>query len=161
MTRLFCLSLVTAILCGAWILLSNVLGLLSWAGFAGCTAFFAAGTGGARALKSALVTVSSGIVWGMVIVLICARSPLPHTDAWMTALVTFVLCIQSKCKPFSLIPGAFIGCFCVFAANGAWLPLAPSLILGACLGWLCESSGGWLYTLWRKRKTIDKYDRRC
>lgn len=150
MTQLKALSIMTSILCGAWMLAANTFGLLAWAGFAGCTAFFAVGIGGVKALKSAVPTLASGAFWGIVIVFTCAHLPLPHTDIWMTALITFLLCIQSKCKLFSFIPGAFIGCFSVFAAEGAWLPLIPSLLLGAGLGWLCEAGGRWLYSRWGK-----------
>jgi hypothetical protein len=62
MKNLTALSITTAILCGIWTVLSPSLGLLGWAGFAGCTAFFAAG-GKFEGFKSAIITNLSGVFW--------------------------------------------------------------------------------------------------
>ena len=32
-----------------------------------------------------------------------------------------------------------------FAAGGDWKLLVPSIIIGAFLGWTCDTSGAWLY----------------
>ena len=42
-TPLGALSITTAILCGIWAYVAGIAGLISWAGFAGCTTYFASG----------------------------------------------------------------------------------------------------------------------
>ncbi|WP_052291992.1 DUF1097 domain-containing protein [Natranaerobius thermophilus] len=59
MKQLTALSITTAILCGIWIEVSYFINLPAWAGFAGCTAFFAA-DGKFEGFKSALFTTLSG-----------------------------------------------------------------------------------------------------
>jgi uncharacterized membrane protein YesL len=85
-------------------------------GFAGCTAFFAAGGMKNGGLKTALITGLSGVFWGMVIIAVSSLFVFPQSGTILTALITFIMCIQSKCKYFAYIPGAFIGCFSTFAA---------------------------------------------
>lgn len=41
MSSLCALSIVTAVLCGIWSYLAGIVGLIGWAGFAGCTTYFA------------------------------------------------------------------------------------------------------------------------
>ncbi|SLK18751.1 Putative Glutathione-regulated potassium-efflux system protein [Clostridium chauvoei JF4335] len=79
----------------------------------------------------------------------------PHAGAVMTGIVTFAMCYQSKIKYFTFIPGTFMGCFTTCAANGNWQGVLPSMLLGAVLGVLCESTGKWLYEkLGNKEKWI-------
>lgn len=49
MNILFAIALTTGILSGIWGWVAVALGLLSWAGFLGCTAYFACPQGGERA----------------------------------------------------------------------------------------------------------------
>ena len=49
--EVFVLSIVTAILCGIWSYLSGIVGLIAWAGFAGCTTYFATGKHGLLGIK--------------------------------------------------------------------------------------------------------------
>lgn len=149
MKNLFALSLTTAILCGIWVVVSPSLGLLGWAGFAGCTAFFAAG-GKAKGFKSAIITNLSGVFWAMVIIQICNHVEFAHIGAISTAAITFIMCIQAKIKLFEFIPGTFIGSFSTFASGGDWKAIIPSLILGAILGYLCETSGTGLFNVINK-----------
>ncbi|MCY6484308.1 DUF1097 domain-containing protein [Clostridium aestuarii] len=149
MKNLFALSLTTAILCGIWTGLSPSLGLLGWAGFAGCTAFFAAG-GKLKGFKTAIITNLSGVFWAMVIIQICNHMEFAHVGAISTAVITFMMCIQAKIKLFEFIPGTFIGSFSTFASGGDWKAIIPALILGAILGYLCETSGAWLFNVINK-----------
>lgn len=48
MNILFAIALTTGILSGIWGWVAVALGLLSWAGFLGCTAYFACPQGGHR-----------------------------------------------------------------------------------------------------------------
>lgn len=149
MKNLVALSVTTAILCGIWTALSPSVGLLGWAGFAGCTAFFAAG-GKAKGFKSAIITNLSGVFWATVIIQMCNYIDIPHIGAISTALITFVMCIQAKIKLFEFIPGTFIGSFSTFASGGNWKAIVPALILGSILGYLCETSGTWLFNITNK-----------
>ncbi len=51
------------------------LGLLSWAGFLGCTAYFALPAGRAKGLLISTCTVMSGVVWALVIIYGSALAP--------------------------------------------------------------------------------------
>ncbi|ELL43333.1 hypothetical protein B185_005390 [Escherichia coli J96] len=51
------------------------LGLLSWAGFLGCTAYFACPQGGLKGLAISAATLLSGVVWAMVIIYGSALAP--------------------------------------------------------------------------------------
>lgn len=146
MKKLTALSLTTGILCGIWIWLSSSLGIPSWAGFAGCTAFFAAG-GKFKGLKKALFTTLIGVFWAMMIITITSYINTPHISAISTALITFLMCYQANISLFSFIPGTFMGSFSTFAAQGNWQLIVPALILGVLLGFICESSGDQLFEI--------------
>lgn len=149
MGNLAALSFMTAILCGLWVEVGSALGLLGWAGFAGCTAFFAAG-GKITGLKRSMPTTLSGVFWAMVIIQMCNYMEFAHVAAISTALITFVMCIQAKIELFEFIPGTFIGSFSTFASGGNWQGVVIALILGGILGFLCESSGTWFYNVTNK-----------
>lgn len=53
MKSITCLGISTAVCCAVWSFLSPELGLLSWAGFAGCTSYFACPDHGWKGVKSA------------------------------------------------------------------------------------------------------------
>ncbi len=54
MSTLFAISLTTGILSGVWGWIAVSLGLLSWAGFLGCTSYFASPTEGIKGLAESL-----------------------------------------------------------------------------------------------------------
>ncbi|AOR23849.1 DUF1097 domain-containing protein [Clostridium taeniosporum] len=151
MSSLFSLSLTTAILCGAWMIGADMTGLIAWAGFAGCTTFFAAG-GKKEGFKSAICTNLSGVFWAMLSIKMSAILGFPQAGVIMTIIITFFLCIQSKITILKFIPGAFVGSFSTFAANGDWMKLLPSLFLGVVLGFLCEWTGILLYDKYGKKE---------
>lgn len=144
MSYLIALSITTGILCGLWMEVSSVFGLIAWAGFAGCTTFFAAG-GTKDGIKKGLITNLSGVFWAIMIMQINQLLPVPHIGAISTALITFIMCAQAKFSWFKFIPGTFVGSFSTFAAGGNWQGVAIALICGSLLGYACESSGIWLY----------------
>lgn len=147
MSSLGALSITTAVLCGIWAFIAEPIGLLSWAGFAGCTSYFACGEHGVEGLKRSVIPNMAGVLCGMAIFLLTSVVPALGTAGVWTAIVTFVMCIIGKSKWFSFIPGTFFGCFSTFAAGGNWMILVPSLLLGALLGVSCDKSGDWLYGL--------------
>ena len=162
MTYLLALSITTGLLCGAWMEISNFFGLIAWAGFAGCTTFFAAG-GGKSGVKDALATNLSGVFWAVVTMGLTNLIGLPHAGTFSTIIITAIMCLQSKCKWLKFIPGAFVGSFSTFAAGGNWQGVAISLICGACLGYACEVSGKWLFKVTNSAKTekLEKAAKSC
>ncbi|MDO6707043.1 DUF1097 domain-containing protein [Photobacterium sp. 1_MG-2023] len=144
MSVLIAIAITTGILSGLWGWIAVSLGLLSWAGFLGCTTYFASPQDGLKGVGLSLATNLSGVAWAMMII---------HGSEWigievfgyvMTALVSFLMCVQAKRQWLSFIPGTFIGCCATFAANGHWQLVIPSLILGVCFGYAMKTSGLWL-----------------
>ncbi|ENM5918566.1 DUF1097 domain-containing protein [Vibrio mimicus] len=145
MSTLFAIALTTGILSGVWGWVAVSLGLLSWAGFLGCTSYFASPKDGLKGLGQSLLTNLSGVFWAMVII---------HASQWVgleiigyvvTSIVAFMMCIQAKKSWLAYIPGTFIGSCATFAAGGDWQLVVPSLILGGLFGYLMKASGLWLY----------------
>ena len=68
MNILLSIAITTGILSGIWGWVAVSPGLLSWAGFLGCTAYFACPQGGLKGLAISAATLLSGVVWAMVII---------------------------------------------------------------------------------------------
>ena len=110
MNILFAIALTTGILSGIWGWVAVALGLLSWAGFLGCTAYFACPQGGLKGLAISSCTVMSGVVWALVIIHGSALAPqLQILSYMMTGVVAFLMCIQARQTLLSFVPGTFIG----------------------------------------------------
>ncbi|MEF2494890.1 DUF1097 domain-containing protein [Vibrio mimicus] len=154
MSTLFAIALTTGILSGVWGWVAVSLGLLSWAGFLGCTSYFASPKDGLKGLGQSLLTNLSGVFWAMVII---------HASQWVgleiigyvvTSIVAFMMCMQAKKSWLAYIPGTFIGSCAAFAANGDWQLVVPSLILGGLFGYLMKASGLWLYQKLNQPRTV-------
>lgn len=154
MSTLFAIALTTGILSGVWGWVAVSLGLLSWAGFLGCTSYFASPKDGVKGLGQSLLTNLSGVFWAMVII---------HASQWVgleiigyvvTSIVAFMMCIQAKKSWLAYIPGTFIGSCATFAANGDWQLVVPSLILGGLFGYLMKASGLWVYQKLNQPRTV-------
>ena len=68
MNTLVAISLTTGILSGVWGWIAVSLGLLSWAGFLGCTSYFATPNSGLKGLGESLLTNMTGVFWAIVII---------------------------------------------------------------------------------------------
>lgn len=145
MSPLFALSLSTAVLCGIWAWLAGVFGLISWAGFAGCTTYFAFGKRGKIGLRTTIICNLAGVLCGMTIIYFSTLFPLFGDLGIWCGIVTFIMCIISKFELLQFCPGIFMGCFTTFAANGNWKDLVIALIIGAFLGLACDYGGMWLH----------------
>lgn len=145
MSVLVAISLTTGILSGLWGWIAVSLGLLSWAGFLGCTSYFASPTDGLKGLFTSLLTNMSGVFWAMVIIHGSSVVGLDIMGYVITAVVAFFMCIQAKQSWLSYIPGTFIGSCATFAAGGDWQLVVPSLILGGIFGYLMKASGVWVH----------------
>ena len=126
-------AIVTGILCGAWAGLAPLVGLSIWAGFAGCTAYFALGTPGLKGLALTLSTTLVGILTALGMI---ALGDLIGTPAG-TGIAVGVI-----------VPGIFVGCYSTFAIDADWRLLASSLVAGAVLGLLCQRGGELAGTFW-------------
>ncbi|MEH0664848.1 DUF1097 domain-containing protein [Vibrio scophthalmi] len=144
MTTLLAISLTTGLLSGLWGWIAISLGLLTWAGFLGCTSYFASPTSGLKGLAQSLVTNLSGVFWAMVIIHASQFASLEILGYVITAIVAFFMCIQAKQSWLAYIPGTFIGSCATFAANGDWQLVVPSLMLGGAFGYAMKASGLWL-----------------
>lgn len=106
MNILFAIALTTGILSGIWGWVAVSLGLLSWAGFLGCTAYFACPQGGLKGLLISACTVMSGVIWALVIIYGSALAPqLEILSYVMTGIVAFLMCIQARQLLLSFVPG--------------------------------------------------------
>ena len=155
MSYLCALGITTAILCGIWTWFSGYVGLFSWAGFAGCTTYFACGKHGVEGLKKTIIPNMAGVLCGVTIFFLTDLVPILGTLGIWSAIVTFIMCIIGKSKWFDFIPGTFMGCFSTFAAGGNWMILVPSLLMGALLGISCDKSGDWFFNTVTKNNSSD------
>ncbi|ENM3910563.1 DUF1097 domain-containing protein [Vibrio cholerae] len=145
MSTLFAIALTTGILSGVWGWIAVSLGLLSWAGFLGCTSYFASPKDGLKGLGQSLLTNLTGVFWAMVIIYASQWVGIEIIGYVVTALVAFIMCIQAQKSWLAYIPGTFIGCCTTFAAAGNWQLVIPSLMLGGVFGYLMKASGLWLH----------------
>lgn len=123
MNILFAIALTTGILSGIWGWVAVALGLLSWAGFLGCTAYFACPQGGLKGLAISSCTVMSGVVWALVIIHGSALAPqLQILSYMMTGIVAFLMCIQARQTLLSFVPGTLSAPARLLrqTATGAW-----------------------------------------
>lgn len=141
-------AIFTGIFCGIWAGWAGVFELSVWAGFAGCTAYFASGR---RQLEGVAMTIATnllGMVFGLLMVWMSnALSPaVSQNTATAIGVGFFVACIVccAAINWFAFVPGIFVGCYSLFAINLDWQTLALSLIAGVILGVLCDQGGTWV-----------------
>ncbi|NHV09133.1 DUF1097 domain-containing protein [Cronobacter turicensis] len=145
MNRHISLALTTGLLSALWAWTAVSLGLPSWAGFLGCTAWFASPKGGVTGFLTILFTLCSGVLWAQVII---AGSAVAPELAWlsyaMTGVVAFLMCLQARQTLLGFVPGTFIGACATFAGQGDWKNVLPALLLGLLFGVAMKCSGQWL-----------------
>ena len=93
MKSITCLGISTAVCCAVWSFLSPEVGLLSWAGFAGCTSYFACPDHGWKGVKSAFFCVMSGIAYALLTMYLNKVFP-SFAVSLVVALVTVHLCVS-------------------------------------------------------------------
>lgn len=157
MNILLSIAITTGILSGIWGWVAVSLGLLSWAGFLGCTAYFACPQGGLKGLAISAATLLSGVVWAMVIIYGSALAPhLEILGYVITGIVAFLMCIQAKQLLLSFVPGTFIGACATFAGQGDWKLVLPSLALGLIFGYAMKNSGLCWRRVVQRRRTVSR-----
>ncbi|WP_194205714.1 DUF1097 domain-containing protein [Superficieibacter sp. 1612_C1] len=153
MSTLLAIAITTGILSGLWGWVAVSLGLLSWAGFLGCTAYFACPQGGLKGLGISACTLISGVLWALVIIHGSALAPhLESVGYIMTGMVAFLMCIQAKQLLLSFVPGTFIGACATFAGQGDYKLVVPSVMLGLVFGYAMKNSGLWLASRAAKKR---------
>lgn len=153
MSYLAILSLTTGALCGIWAYLGGITGLLVWAGFAGCTSYFASG-GRIEGFKKSLIANITGVFWASIALYLTSFVSVGYIAAIITAVATYAMCIQAKLNILGFIPAAFIGSFSTFAANGDWKTVSICMVIGAFLGMACEYSAIYLNKIIGKGETV-------
>lgn len=145
MNILFSIALTTGVLSALWGWVAVTLGLLSWAGFLGSTAYFACPQGGLKGLLITLCTLLSGVAWAQLIIHSSAMLPqLTIAGYAITGVVAFLMCMQAKTRLLSFVPGTFIGACATFAGQGDWRLVLPSLLVGLLFGFAMKNCGLWL-----------------
>ena len=147
-----CLGLGTTLLCAVWqCVAAPALGLMAWAGFAGCTCYFACPDKGLKGLKSCFPCVFSGVAYAYLSLWISAFVPVSAVNVCAALVITHLMCVQSAIPAFSYIPGTFFGSFSTFAAGGS-IKIIPCLALGLLLGIGCDKLGQVLFKNLGKEK---------
>ncbi len=154
MSVLVAIALTTGVLSGVWAWVAVSLGLISWAGFLGCTTYFASPKEGLPGLGMSILANLSGVFWAVVILKLSAYVSFEILGYFITAIVAFLMCIQAKKSLLSYIPGTFIGCCATFAADGNIKLVIPSLLVGALFGYLMKASGLWLYAFMNRDNPV-------
>lgn len=151
MRTLYFTALTTGILSAIWAFVANQFDLLSWAGFLGCTAYFAYPKEGIKGLAVTMVTIMSGVIWALAIIYGSqVFSDISIFGYAVTGVIAFVMCIQAKSALLAYIPGTFIGACTIFAAQGDLSQTIPSLIVGVLFGYSMKMSGLWVANKWPK-----------
>ena len=141
-------AVVTGILCGAWAGLAPLAGLSIWAGFAGCTAYFALGTSGLKGLGLTLSTTLVGILTALGMIALGDVIGSPAGTGIAVGTIVALIVLMGSIKWLAFVPGIFVGCYSTFAINADWKLLSLSLVAGAVLGLLCDRGGKLAGTLW-------------
>lgn len=151
MRTLYFTALTTGILSAIWAFIANQFDLLSWAGFLGCTAYFAYPKEGIKGLAVTMATIMSGVIWALAIIYGSqVFSDISIFGYAVTGVIAFVMCIQAKSALLAYIPGTFIGACTIFAAQGDLSQTIPSLIVGVLFGYSMKMSGLWVANKWPK-----------
>ncbi|MBG2914078.1 MULTISPECIES: DUF1097 domain-containing protein [Proteus] len=151
MRTLYFTALTTGILSAIWAFIANQFDLLSWAGFLGCTAYFAYPKEGIKGLAVTMATIMSGVIWALAIIYGSQIfSDISIFGYAVTGVIAFVMCIQAKSVLLAYIPGTFIGACTIFAAQGDLSQTIPSLIVGVLFGYAMKMSGLWVANKWPK-----------
>lgn len=130
----------TALLCTIWMILSPIAGIPGWAGFAGCTAYFAAPGKGAQSLPATFACVASGIAYALLSLNLGTLVGGQAFSLFMTFATTFLMCFAGGSKLLAFVPGAFMGSFSTFAAGGD-MRAVGGILLGVLLGLACDTLG--------------------
>ncbi|QSX28812.1 DUF1097 domain-containing protein [Shewanella cyperi] len=127
-------AIAAGLLAAVWAAFADHFGLLTVAGFLGCSAFFAQGRLDAKGWLYCNLTLISGLFWAWLILKGGGAMPTPWLGYLLTGVATSAMCLQACNRALSFIPAAFIGCCGLFVAGGEPVVALLPLMLGAALG---------------------------
>lgn len=139
------LGIVMAVYAGLWTVLCDKTGLISVAGFAGCTTYFACGKKKWQGMATAAASNLSGVFWAMMSIWLGSLISFPYAGAVFCAVISYFIIKQAELDWFKFIPGAYIGCFMTFACDGQWKKVVLSILIGIGMGYLTEWTTGLIY----------------
>lgn len=145
MNLLLAISITTGILSGLWGWVAVSLGLITWAGFLGCTSYFASPVDGLKGLSLSIVCNMTGVAWATLIIFGSSWFGSDIAGYVLTGIVSFAMCIQAKKAWLNYIPATFIGACATFASGADYALVIPSLIIGGIFAFAMKASGTWLY----------------
>ena len=105
MSPLLAGSISSAILCGLWTYIAGATGLSIWAGFAGCTTYFASGKRGISGIVKSVSNNFAGVACGMSILVLGNMFPTFGYYGIWSALLTLVMCMLPKFEKFNCSTG--------------------------------------------------------
>ncbi|MDO5746053.1 MAG: DUF1097 domain-containing protein [Actinomycetaceae bacterium] len=127
------------ILCGVWAGAAPLIGLSIWAGFAGCTAFFASGI---HKFEGFFITSLTGIVGvgtALAMIWLSGVIGLGTLGVGLAVGLIVVFIVMMGAVPWlRFVPGIFVGCYSTFAIDGDWKLLIMSYVVGVALGMICD-----------------------
>lgn len=146
-------AIVTGVLCGIWAGVAPLVNLSTWAGFAGCTAYFACGKHGLSGLLMTLSTTLVGILTAIGMIHGSTLIGEPLGTAIAVGVLVGCIVLMGAVKWLAFVPGIFVGCYATFAIeDNDWRLLGLSLIAGAVLGLLCDRGGVLVAAVLGKRR---------
>lgn len=145
-------GLTIGVLAGLWTWASVSFGMLTWVAFISWALFFAAG-GGTPAIGKVLAPGISGVVYGVLALLLTTAVGGPVVLPVAVAGIAFLMCAQSIWSPLGMIPAAFGGAAALFGGGGDWLQVGAAFVLGALFGRISEWTAG-LLTSPRRPSTV-------
>lgn len=148
-------AVATGILCGIWAGTAPLMGLSIWAGFAGCTAFFASGKDGVKGLLLTLATTLVGVLTALAMIELGDVIGGALGTGIAVGLIVTAIVMMGAVPWLAFVPGIFVGCYSTFAINADWKLLSLSLVAGAVLGLLCKWGGNLIAPLFGVRADAD------
>ena len=129
------IALSAGLLAAVWCGIADLLSLVTWVGFLGCSTYFAQSKSNFQGVILSWCTNLSGVFWAYLAINGSSYFDAPIVGYFFTGIVTAGMCLQASYSKLSFIPGAFIGCCSTFAMQGDVVNTIPALILGAPLGY--------------------------
>lgn len=145
LSRLACLALSTTLFCAVWSNTAWRIGLWVWAGFAGCTCYFACPEKGMKAVGLCYVNAFTGFLYAIGTLALDQIFPSTIGFIIIDLVLVFFMCYQAKIKLLSYTVGVFFGCFPTRAVDGN-PKILICLAIGVILGLLCDKGGSFLYS---------------
>lgn len=148
MVYLTALAIATGISCGIWGVAASGLNLISFAGFAGTTTYFACpDLEGYRKVPKSFVCNLTGVIYAVLAIKLGDYFGSATISYLLTGLISFLMVYQYRLIDYlDYMPAAFMGCFTTFATGGDIRTL-PSMICGYIVAMGCDYGGKYLYKL--------------